>query len=144
MSEVATEKVVADEPIDMARLTKIYRKIRDARDELKEEFNRKDRQLEEELSRVEYMLLEQMKEAGVEGIKNENGYVQRIVKRRFWSTDWESFKKFVVEHDALDLFEQRVSQRNMEQWLNENPDKLPAGLQVDSRYRVRVTKPREK
>jgi len=36
------------------------------------------------------------------------------------------------------LFERRISQLNMQQFLEENPDLLPAGLNVDSKYTVSI------
>lgn len=133
---------MADEPIDVARLTRVYRNIRDAKTAAYAEYQKKERELDEQLAQVEHLLLEAMKAQNVEGLKNVHGTVTRYVKRRFWSSDWGSFKEFVKEHDALDLFEQRISQRNMEQWLKDNPDKIPAGMNVDSRYKIKVTKPR--
>lgn len=133
---------MADEPVDVPRLTRVYRRIRDAKAEAYAEYKKKDRELTEQLAQVEHLLLEALKTQNVEGLKSDAGYVQRYVKRRFWTSDWASFKDFVKEHDALDLFEQRLSQRNMEQWVKENPDAIPAGLNIDSRYRIKVTKPK--
>jgi hypothetical protein len=48
---------------------------------------------------------------------------------------------FIKEHDALDLLERRVSQLNMKSFLTENPDLLPAGLNVMSRYAITVRRP---
>ena len=70
--------------------------------------------------------------------------VTKQIKTRYWSTDWDSFKTFVKENDALDLFEQRIAQKNMNQFLKENPTKIPVGLQTDRRYAVLVVKPRTK
>ena len=39
---------------------------------------------------------------------------------------------------AVELLEQRVHQTNMKQFLKENPDLLPEGINVDSKYSISV------
>jgi hypothetical protein len=45
---------------------------------------------------------------------------------------------FVLAHKAFDLLERRVHQTNMKQWLEENPDLLPMGLNSEARYSTTV------
>ena len=52
--------------------------------------------------------------------------------------------KFMKENDALHLLEQRIHNGNMKQFLEDNPDKSPMGLQADRRYTVSVRKPTSK
>jgi hypothetical protein len=52
--------------------------------------------------------------------------------------------EFIRENDAMHLLEQRIHNGNMKQFLSENPDELPVGLQADSKYVVRVRKPTAK
>ena len=46
--------------------------------------------------------------------------------------------KFILEHKVPELLEKRVAQGNMKAFLEENPDLLPAGLNIDSEYTVTV------
>ena len=48
--------------------------------------------------------------------------------------------KFIREHDVPELFEKRLNQTNVRQFLTENPDIIPKGLNVDSEYTVSVRK----
>jgi hypothetical protein len=112
------------------KLVKIYLKIRDKRAEL----SKQDSELEEQQNVIESELLTICKETGADGLRTEFGTVSRSVKKRFWTSDWSSFHDFVKEHNALDLLEKRVSQANMALFLEENPDAIPPGLQVDSKY----------
>jgi hypothetical protein len=43
-----------------------------------------------------------------------------------------------MENEAVDLLEKRIHQGNMRQFLEENRDLLPPGLNVDSEYTVTV------
>lgn len=112
------------------RLVKIYLKIRDKRAEL----SKQDSELEEQQDVIEAELLAICKETGADGLRTEFGTVSRSVKKRFWTSDWSSFYDFVKEHNALELLEKRVAQSNMATFIEENPDAVPPGLQVDSRY----------
>lgn len=135
---------MTDVAYDAAKLTKIYRKIRDAKAEASAAFKKQDEALTAQLEEVSALMLDLMKASGQEGFKTEFGSVSRVVKQRFWSTDWDEFKAFVKANDALDLFENRIAQKNMAQWVAEQPDTLPASLQIDQKYSVLVVKPRDK
>jgi hypothetical protein len=43
-----------------------------------------------------------------------------------------------VDNNAVELLERRIHQTNMNEFLKENPDKLPPGLNVDSEYTITV------
>lgn len=112
------------------KLVKIYLKIRDKRAEL----SKQDGELEEQQNIIETELLAICKETGADGLRTEFGTVTRSVKKRFWTSDWSSFYDFVKEHNAIELLEKRVAQSNMATFIEDNPDAVPPGLQVDSRY----------
>ena len=112
------------------KLVKIYLKIRDKRAEL----SKQDGELEEQQNIIETELLAICKETGADGLRTEFGTVTRSVKKRFWTSDWSSFYDFVKEHNAIELLEKRVAQSNMATFIEDNPDAVPQGLQVDSRY----------
>jgi len=120
------------------QLVKVYVKIRDKRSELAQEYDKKDAELKEQLEMIERELLEMCKLVGADSLRTEHGTVSRKVHKKFWTSDWHSFHNFVREHNALDLFERRISQLNMQQFLEENPDLMPAGLNVDSKYTVSI------
>lgn len=120
------------------KLVKAYVKIRDERSKLHQEYEANDAELKEQLEMIERELLDMCKAVGADSLKTPHGTVSRKVQKRFWTNDWHSFHKFIKEHDALDLFERRISQTNMAQFLEENPDVMPQGLNVDSKYTVSV------
>jgi hypothetical protein len=120
------------------KLVKAYIKIRDARKELSENFEKQDAELKESLDAIEQQLLEACKATGADGIRTPYGTISRTVKKRYWTNDWHSFHEFLKEHEAMDLLEKRISQTNMSTFLEENPDLHPPGLNVDSRYSVVV------
>lgn len=120
------------------KLVKAYIKIRDARKTLADKFEKEDAELKESLDAVEAQLLETCKMVGTDSLKTPFGTVSRRIAKRYWTNDWHSFHLFVKQHEALELIEKRISQNNMASFLEENPDKCPPGLNVDSRYAVVV------
>ena len=125
-------------PIAADKLVRTYVKVRDKRRALSTDFEAKDKELENLLDAIEAELLEACKAIGADSIRTEFGTVSRKVAKRYWTNDWHSFHEFLKEHDALELLEKRVAQTNMNTFLEEHPDLLPPGLNIDSRYTVVV------
>jgi hypothetical protein len=123
-------------PVD--KLAGIYIKIRDARAKLKSDYEAKDTELQEQMDVIEEQLLEACKSIGADSIRTAAGTVIRSVKNRYWTNDWDSMYSFVREHDAFGLLERRIHQTNMKQFIEENPNLLPMGLNTDSRYSIVV------
>ena len=120
------------------KLVKAYVRIRDKRKEIADAYEREDSELKEALETIEAKLLEVCKETGADSLRTEHGTVSRRVAKRYWTNDWHSFYQFLKEHEAMELLEKRIAQTNMNTFLEENPDLLPPGLQVDSRYTVSI------
>ena len=123
---------------DANKLVKVYVKMRDARDEARREADTKIAEIEEQMGMVEQALLELCKTTGQDGGKTEYGSVTRTVKTRYWTSNWPTMYDFIKTHDAVELLEQRIHQGNFKQFLQENPDLLPEGVNVDSRYAITV------
>ena len=117
-----------------SKLVKVYLKLREARAELKQQ----DEELEQQQKLIQNELLELCKSMGAESIRTEFGTIIRSTQRRYWTNDWDSFYKFIKEHDAFQLLQKRITNTNMAQFLEENPDLHPPGLNVDAEYTVSV------
>jgi hypothetical protein len=46
--------------------------------------------------------------------------------------------KFVMEHNIPQVLFKRISPVNMKQFLDENPNLMPIGMNIDNRYTVTV------
>ena len=131
-----TEAVESIANID--KLVEVYIKIRDARDEVRRELESKEADLNEQLEIISQQILEVCKQTGADSIKTQHGTAMRGVKSRFWTNDWEKFYEFLFEQKAPELLERRIHQTNMKQFLEENPDMHPAGLNVERTYAITV------
>ncbi len=119
-------------------LTKVYIKIRDARDQLEIDHKKRVEGLNEQLDVIEQELLDACKSMNADSVRTPHGTIIRSIKARYWTNDWDSMHTFIKEHDAFGLLEKRLHQTHMKEFLSENPDLLPAGLNVEKSYSVVV------
>lgn len=124
--------------VSAEKLSEIYVKIRDARSALKEKFDAEDSVLKEQLDMLATKMLDLCQDIDADSIRTSAGTIIRKVDTRYWTTDWDAMYQFVEENNAFPLLEKRIHQTNMKQFLEENPDKLPVGLQADSKYTIVV------
>jgi hypothetical protein len=120
------------------KLTSIYLKIKDKRAELSAKFKEEDSALSDQLDKVKKALLDYCEEQGVDSVKTSSGLFYRSARTRYWTSDWSSMHEFILENEVPELLDKRVNQSNMKQYLEENPDQVPKGLNVDSEYIVSV------
>jgi hypothetical protein len=133
---------MAEVPIN--DLVAVYRKLRAAIAEAEEEFEVKVKDLKEKMEAVSAELLNFCNEQNLDSIRTPAGTVSRRVQTRYWTTDWDQLYKFIAENDVPFILEKRIHNGNMKQVLEDNPDSLPIGLQVDNKYVIQVRKPSEK
>ena len=126
--------------IAVDKLTAAYLKIKNKRSELKAEFDEKDSDLKEKQEQIKRALLDYCKEHGVESVRTEAGLFYRSIKTRYWTSDWDSIYQFVMENEVPQLFAKSLNQTNVKQFLEENPDLMPKGLNIDNEYVVSVRK----
>ena len=132
------EVIEPQEVVSTDKLIEAYVKIRDIRTEAKQEFESKDEEFAKQLKVLELELLDICKAQGADSIKTRAGTAIRSIKSKYWTGDWDSMYNFIRENDAFLLLEKRLHQTNMRQFLDENPDLKPAGLNIDSEYAVTV------
>jgi hypothetical protein len=127
-----------EQQIPVEKLVKIYLKMRGKHDELLQQFKQQEEALKDQMTKIKGALLDHCKEHNVESVRTTEGLFFRTTKQSYWTNDWESMGKFIVEHQAPELFEKRLHQGNVKQFLEEHPELLPPGLNVESQYSVTV------
>lgn len=141
VSEHLDEGSVPSIPLD--QLVAVYIKIRDARASNKRSFEESDKELEAQQQTIANQMLDVCKQFGLDSMRTQYGTIIRSVKSRYWTNDWDSMYRFIKENDAYGLLEKRLHQTHMKEYLSENPDKLPMGLNVESEYTVVVRRSKE-
>jgi hypothetical protein len=110
-------------------------------DELTKAYDTEVETIKEKLDLVKIEIKDQMRAQGATSIKTDFGTISLVTKTRYSTQDWDSFKRFVVDNDVVDLLEKRIAQANMSKFLEENPSLVPPGLNSMSEYEIRVIKP---
>lgn len=130
-------------PQKMDDMVNAYIKIRDKRSANKKEFEEQDSELEVQMQLISTAMLDLCKTINADSVKTKYGTIIRSVKSRYWTNDWDSMYNFIEETGAFGLLEKRLHQTNMKDFLAENPDLLPKGLNVESEYTVVVRRSKE-
>jgi|TARA_R100000455_G_scaffold10770_1_gene4488 hypothetical protein len=135
---MADAKVV--DSVTLEKLTRVYLKIKGERERLSAKFREADDKLVAQQNKIKSALLDHLKDTGAKSVKTDAGTFYRTVKQKYWTSDWESMHKFILEHEVPEFLEKRLHQGAVKGFLEENPDLLPKGLNVDSEYAVTVRK----
>ena len=130
---------IASVPMD--KLAKVYRKMASKIQQLTREYETQVEAIKAQQDVVKIALKDQMLKLGVKSVRTDQGTVVLSTKTRYNTQDWDSFKEFIKEHDALDLLEKRIAQTNMATFLADNPSLVPAGLNSMTEYAISVRKP---
>ena len=130
-----------EEAIPLDKLAQIYRKIREKIDALTKEYDTQVETLKAQQDEIKFALKDQMKAMGVKSVQTTYGTVSLVTKTRYSTQDWDSFKRFVIEHEVVDLLEKRIAQTNMANFLEENPTLVPPGLNSSTEFDISVRKP---
>ena len=122
------------------KLVAMYIKIRGAIKEKDDEI----KLFKEQQEFVAEKLLALCSEQNLDSMKTTEGTITRRVSSNYWTSDWEAMYKFIETNDAYHLLEKRIHNTNMKEFLTENPDECPQGLQSNKKYIISVRKPTTK
>jgi len=130
---------IASVPMD--KLAKVYRKMATKIQQLTREYETEVEVIKAQQDVVKIALKDQMLKLGVKSVRTDQGTVVLSTVTNYNTQDWDSFKEFMKQYDALDLVQQRISQLNMKRFLEENPGVVPPGLNSMTEYGISVRKP---
>lgn len=127
--------------MDTEKVVEAYLAVRNERERLLREYEAQDAKLKDDLKKIEAVLLDVCNTINADSIKTSLGTVMRKLNERYFCSDWDNFKKFVLENEALELFEKRIHQGNFKQFMEGHEgDGLPPGVNVMREYGVTVRK----
>jgi hypothetical protein len=122
-------------------LVSAYLALRNSRAELKESYEEADAKLKADMDQIEQAMLEICNEVGADSIKTTHGTLIRKVNERFYCTDWDNFKNYVLENEAVELLERRIHQGNFKEHMTQIEGQgLPPGVNVMREYGITVRK----
>jgi hypothetical protein len=126
-------------------LVKAYLAIRLERDKLAKKYQQEDSELKDQMNRLESAMLETCDDIGAETLRTESGTIIKTLKENFVCGDWDNFKSYVLENQALELLQQRISQSNFREFLSTREEEgLPPGISTMREFKITVRKPTSK
>lgn len=131
--------------VDVNELVEIYLEIRTKRDEIKRQYEAHDLELKSDLEELETAMMGVCNEMNVNSINTNHGTIIRKINERYVCSDWDNFRQFVLENEAVDLFEKRIHQGNFRQFMEDHKDDgLPPGINVMREFDISVRKATKK
>ena len=124
--------------IDYDRLTKVFVKLRDARADLKRDWERQDKELEEKQKTIEAAMLGYLNETNCDSVKTPHGTFYRQEDIIPTGADWDAFYEWVKDHDAFDALERRIKKNFIAEYMATHEGGTPPGVSVFRKYVVRV------
>ena len=132
---------MSETEVNVDDLVATYLEIREARAALLHKYEEEDAELKNELRLIEIHMLDTCAKINVDSLKTKKGLVMRKLNERFFCNDWGGFDSFVLEHKAPELFERRIHQGNMKEFLSQHPDSgRPPGVEVMREFKITVRK----
>jgi hypothetical protein len=126
-------------------LVSTYLTIRTERYTLKNQFEARDAEIKADLDELERAMLVACNEINADSIRTGSGTIIKSLKETYTCGDWDNFKQFVVDNNALDLLQQRISQTNFKEFMStRQEDGLPPGISTLREFAITVRKPTSK
>ena len=128
------DKITPDE------LAKTYLRIRAERSMLSAKYKEEDGNLIRQLDIIKQAMLDHCEDHNVESVRTSEGLFFRSTKKKYWVSEWDAIHKLIVEENAPQLLDKRINQANMREFLEENPDLKPEGLEIEEEVTISVRK----
>ena len=131
--------------IKVDSLVSTYLTIRREREKLAKKYEHEDAVFKEQMDRLEEAMLATCNEIGAETLRTEHGTIIKTLKENYVCGDWDNFKKYIIENDALELLQQRLSQTNFKEFLSTRGEEgVPPGISTMREFKISVRKPTNK
>ncbi len=122
------------------KLAKTYLRIRAERSMLSAKYKEEDGNLIRQLDVIKQAMLDHCEDHNVESVRTSEGLFFRSTKKKYWVSEWDAIHKLIVEENAPQLLDKRINQANMREFLEENPDLKPEGLEIEEEVTISVRK----
>ena len=133
------------EDMKLDDLVTTYLTIRTERNTLKNQWEIRDSELKADLEELERAMLIACNAINADSIRTGSGTIIKSLKETYTCGDWDNFKQFVVDNNALDLLQQRISQTNFKEFMStRQEDGLPPGISTLREFAITVRKPTSK
>ena len=120
-----TDNPTKANPVDT--LVEGYIKLRDAKAELKAEYERNLAPIEDAMSKIEVKLMHTLDSQGLEAVKTSAGTAYTTTKTSCGVADWDAFLTFVQKGGLWNMLNHAANKTAVEEYRQANDD-LPPGV----------------
>ena len=124
--------------MDYNQITKAHLAIREARSQMRKEYDAKDAELQEQQRKLENVMLKQLLDSGVDSMRTASGTFYRQEKMKASASDWQALYDWIKDNDAFDALERRIKTAFVKEHMEEHDGTPPPGVSVHREYEVRV------
>jgi len=136
---------VSEQQPELDELVKIYLTIRKEREILSHQFEEKDAELKADMTSLEQVMLAKCNDINADSIRTSAGTIIKSMKESYVCGDWDNFKQFILDNQAVELLQQRIHQTNFKEFMNNHEGEgLPPGVSSMREVTVTVRKPTNK
>ena len=122
------------------KLAKTYLRIRAERSMLSAKYKEDEGKLIRQMDTIKQAMLDHCEAHNVESVRTSEGLFFRSTKKKYWVSEWDAMHRLIVEENAPQLLDKRINQANMREFLEENPDLKPEGLEIEEEVTISVRK----
>jgi hypothetical protein len=124
--------------LDLAKIVKAHINIRDARQQLKKQFDKADADLVAAQTKLENAMLDHLNKSGSEAVRTEHGTFYAQEEMTPSASDWNALYAWIKEHDAWEALERRIKRTFVREYAEAHNGGLPPGVSVFRERIVRV------
>lgn len=117
-----------------------YMKLRNEKEAIEAEIKNRVSELKAKMEKIEAWLKEQADAQGVTSFKGKHGTAFLTTTDYANVADWDAVLQFVLENEAFDMLEKRVSKIAVRGYIERNKA-VPAGVTYGTKIDVTVRKP---
>ena len=126
------------EEIDVEKLVRVFRKIRDARKLAKRAFTLKDNELRAQQELIANNILDFLNRTKQKSAKTADGTAYKKEKMLPSCSDWGSFYLWIAEKKAFHFLHKRITVDAVKTYADEHAGELPPGVNVMRSWTVGV------
>ena len=132
----------AAESVDINRLTRAWFKAKTAAEVAQQALDA----IEADMKELKIAMKDWLLANGCKSTKTDFGTISLSKSTRYFTTDWPNYDAWIIENHLAPsaMFEHRIAQKNMAEFLEEHPGIVPPGLNSETDFSIRVTRPSSK
>jgi hypothetical protein len=118
-------------------LTKKYLQLRELKSKYDKEHKEKTAKIKETMAKIEAVFLQHFTETGQDSAPTKYGTPYTQLRESFTVADRDSYLNFVIENEAWEMLENRVSKTAIQEYKKEHGE-LPPGINYSAERVINV------